>query len=315
MMDFGKESFVYYLEDTEKVSKIAKALSSQTRVEILQLLLKRSMTMGELSQKLYVSLSSISMHTAVLKEADLISITPKPGVHGSQKYCGIKAERIIFELFERDQSHASENVRIQEIPIGSFSVARIEPGCGMVDKDGYIDVEDRSYCFYDPDRMRAQLIWFTAGHLVYQISNKNLKSAMLSHVDISLELCAEAPGYNNNWPSDIYFKINDQDVAILRVKGDYGGTRGVNNPAWWRDSNTQYGELTLLSVTRQGVFLNDKKVSDHSLDSLKMTETNCFSLEIGTDPKATAPGGINLFGKGFGNYAQDILVKTFYQRK
>ena len=314
-MDFGKESFVYYLEDTEKLSKIAKALSSQTRLEILQLLLESSMTMGELSQRLYVSLSSVSMHTAILKEADLITITPKPGMHGTQKYCGIKAERIMIELFEREQDSSDLAANVQNIPIGHYSEADVAAPCGLVGQDGYVELEDSGYSFYHPDHTNAQLIWFMTGFLRYNIVNKDLKTPKLLRVDISLEICAEAPGYNNNWPSDIYFKINGQHLSVLRVKGDYGGVRGANNPPWWRDSNTQFGELAQLSITKMGTYLNGKLVSAATIDSLGMTQKHCFSFEIGVSPDSEYPGGLNLFGKGFGNYAQDILVKAVYNSK
>ena len=90
-MNSGKESFSYSLSDIDDMSQMARALSSPIRLEILKLLNGNSRTMSELSKLLYVSMSSISMHTAILKDAGLITIIPKPGMHGAQKLCGIRA--------------------------------------------------------------------------------------------------------------------------------------------------------------------------------------------------------------------------------
>lgn len=312
-MEHGKESFQYNLKDEDKVSLLAKALTSPTRLEILRMLLRSSKTMSELSQTLYVSMSSISMHTALLRDAGLITITPKPGKHGAKKLCGIRAERITIDLFEPDKEVVSPKIVSQDIPVGAYSHAEATRPCGLVSREGYIQREDESHCFYHPLHANAQLIWFLTGLLTYEISNRSLKAPSLEKVEISFEICAEAPGYNNTWPSDIFLKINNRHLTTFRVKGDYGGTRGVNNPAWWRDSNTQFGELTLLTITKEGTYLNNKRVSEENLDTLKMAENFYFSFTVGVDPKSEFPGGMNLFGKHFGNYSQDIRVKAIYE--
>jgi DNA-binding transcriptional ArsR family regulator len=54
------------------MSKVFKALSDPTRRRVLQLLRKRPMTAGELSDQFNVSKPTMSAHFAVLKEADLV---------------------------------------------------------------------------------------------------------------------------------------------------------------------------------------------------------------------------------------------------
>ena len=308
-----KEIFKYNLNDGDKVSKVSKALTSPARLEILRLLLRNSMTMSELSQKLYISMSSIHMHTTILKEAGLISITPKPGMHGAKKLCGIKAGRILIDLVETKNETASIITKVQEIPIGAYAHAQGSRPCGLVSREGYLQQEDESYCFYDPRRINAQLIWFMSGFLTYEISNQYMKSNRLKRVEISFEACAEAPGYNNVWPSDIFMNINGKMIATFRVKGDYGGTRGVNNPVWWKDANTQFGELITLSITKDCVFMNNKLVSHESFNSLKLAEGFYFSFTVGVDSESEFPGGINLFGRDFGNYSQDIRIRSIYE--
>ena len=37
-------------------------------------------------------------------------------------------------------------------------------------------------------------------------------------------------------------------------------------------------------------------------------------LKIGIDQEAKHPGGVNIFGRGFGNYDQDILMRIRLRR-
>jgi predicted transcriptional regulator len=37
-------------------------------------------------------------------------------------------------------------------------------------------------------------------------------------------------------------------------------------------------------------------------------------LKIGIDQEAKHPGGINIFGRGFGNYDQDIVMRIRLRR-
>ena len=54
------------------MNKVFKALADPTRRKVLQLLRRRPMTAGELSDHFAVSKPTMSAHFAVLREADLI---------------------------------------------------------------------------------------------------------------------------------------------------------------------------------------------------------------------------------------------------
>lgn len=312
-MGAGKHNFTYDLDDVENMSEMGKALSSSIRLQILQLLIEQSMTMSQLSQKLFVSLFSVSMHVKILQDVGLVEVIPKPGMHGAQKLCGIRAERVTFDFFEnRKNLTKARPSKIVEIPVGCYARAEIQAPCGLVNQEDYIDVEDTQFGFYDTRHVTAQLIWFTTGYLEYDISNRYLHADSLSAVNLSFEVCAEAPGYNNTWPSDIDVKINGVTVTTFRVAGDYGGTRGINNPTWWSDSNTQFGEMKKLSITESGCFLDGRKVSKETINSLKVKENHHFTFAIGVNPDSEYPGGMNLFGKHFGNYKQDIRMEIKY---
>lgn len=312
-MNTGKESLYFDLADIERSSLIAKALSSPVRLEILKLLIKNSMTMSELSHDLFLPMSSICMHINILKEAKLITVTPRPGLHGSQKLCGIRADQVTFNFFSSIRDYHTKPPKLTDIPIGSYSDCNITAPCGLATSISYIDYEDTPYGFYDPDHINASLVWFTTGFLNYHIPNKDIKDEDVVFVSISFEVCAEAPGYNNYWPSDIFLRINDNHITTFMVKGDYGGQKGANNPSWWSDSNTQYGELRELIIRSDGCFLNNQKVSSLNIDSLGLTENYYFNFSLGVDKDSSHLGGINLFGRDFGNYRQDILMKVVYK--
>ncbi|MDK0684731.1 autorepressor SdpR family transcription factor [Clostridium perfringens] len=55
------------------MSKVFKALSDETRREILKLLSKKDMSAGEISEHFNMSKPSISRHLEILREAELIS--------------------------------------------------------------------------------------------------------------------------------------------------------------------------------------------------------------------------------------------------
>ena len=55
------------------MSKVFKALSDETRREILKLLSKKDMSAGEISEHFNMSKPSISKHLEILIEAELIS--------------------------------------------------------------------------------------------------------------------------------------------------------------------------------------------------------------------------------------------------
>ncbi len=60
--------------------------------------------------------------------------------------------------------------------------------------------------------------------------------------------------------------------------------------------------------------MGKKKVSDVTLAQLALHEHHSIRLRIGIDEGATHPGGVNIFGKGFGNHDQDIVMRLHLKR-
>lgn len=311
-MSSPKETLHAYMADPESILKITKALNSPIRLEILSTLINQSLSMTEIAEKFYLPMSSVSMHIHALKDAGLITVTTKPGLHGSQRVCGIKAFAVHIDLFSNIIQKSVRPSSITEIPIGNYTDCDITAPCGIVTSNTYIDFEDSPYGFYDPDHINASLLWFTSGMLEYHLPSKALKYDDVCQMAISFEVCAEAPGYNNDWPSDITIEINDVPITTFTVKGDYGGRKGLNNPSWWNPANTQFGELKNLIISNKACYLGEQKVSDHTLQSLHLTDDYFFTFRLKVNPDSEHVGGMNLFGKRFGDYSQDIIMKVEY---
>jgi len=51
------------------------------------------------------------------------------------------------------------------------------------------------------------------------------------------------------------------------------------------------------------------KVSPITLRDLELANHHSIRLRIEVQPHAKHPGGVNIFGRGFGNYDQDIVLR------
>lgn len=310
-----KQDISLDFSDIEQTARVCKALSSETRLEILKKLVEKSMTISELAEVFYMPMSSMCLHIKTLKEANLISVIPKPGLRGSQKLCGIKTANIMLDVFAHADKVNSKPPAYVYMPVGHYSACEVHPPCGIASALSYLFCEDTPYGFYSPNRTDASLLWFTKGFLEYQFPNLTLHQGTPTSIEFSFEICSEAPGYNNNWPSDITLEINHIPVTTFITKGDYGGRKGIYNPSWWSESNTQFGEYKRIYITSDGCYINNRKVSDQTIQSLNMMEGYYFTFSLKVDEVNQHVGGMNLFGKHFGDYAQDIIMKVVYDAR
>ena len=182
----------------------------------------------------------------------------------------------------------------------------------MCDTKKEIEGYDLVSSFYSPRRNEAQIISFMKGFLEYKISTYPVIEKKISSITFSLEICSECPNYNNHWKSDITFWINDIELCTYRSPGDYGDRKGKLNPSWWPDKFTQYGMLKKIRVDNEGTWLDELLVSDIKLNDLNLLNKDHFSLKIGVKETSKYVGGINIFGKGFGDHEQDIIVQIAF---
>ena len=60
------------MRDAKRTARIFKALSSDARVRILQMLKQRALCVGALAARLDVSSAAVSQHLRILRDADLV---------------------------------------------------------------------------------------------------------------------------------------------------------------------------------------------------------------------------------------------------
>lgn len=299
------------LDDSEHLASIAKALSSETRIEILRQLRYKDLNVNEIAELLDIPASSSAAHVKVLEEAGIIKTTLQPGIRGSMKVCHIVLDHVYVEL--NTLKNLEQDAEIIKMPIGSYVNYKIEPTCGIVSVKGPIGSEDNPRCFYLPERMEAQLIWLGDGFLEYRFPSNSLSDKKVKWLEISMELCSEDHEYNLNYPSDITVWINELEAGTWSCPSDFGGRRGKLNPNWWPDKNTQFGILKTWKVTDQGCYLDDEKSEDRLLKEFQLEKQDYISVRIGIKEGAVNRGGINLFGEGFGDYAQNIVMKIVFE--
>ena len=130
-----------------------------------------------------------------------------------------------------------------------------------------------------------------------------------------MEMCSEVPGTNKEWRSDISVWINEKHIGVWTSPSDFGDRRGKFTPLFWELEGSQYGLLTSWEVTENGTFLDGQQISDVKLKDLEINKHHSVKVRIGIALKAKNFGGINIFGKGFGDYDQDIILKLFFEDK
>ncbi|MDO3408434.1 helix-turn-helix domain-containing protein [Saccharibacillus sp. CPCC 101409] len=297
--------------DPEKLVKVAHALSTQSRVDILQLLISRKLNVIEIAALLELPVSTVANNIKVLEAAKLINTELVPASRGAMKVCSRNYDDIHFAL-NIEKAVYKEDFQVYEVemPIGHYSDCEVAPTCGMANAEGMVIREDQPASFYHPKHVGAQLIWFRKGYVEYLLPLEIPAGSRIDSFELSMEMCSEAPNYDNNWPSDISVWVNGIELGMWTSPGDFGDRRGKLNPAWWYDWSTQYGLLKTWRVDREKTTLDMVKVSDVNLERLNLMEGQKVRLRIGIDPEAVHQGGVNLFGRQFGDYQQDIVMKV-----
>ncbi|ACT03629.1 ArsR/SmtB family transcription factor [Paenibacillus sp. JDR-2] len=302
------------IDEPDRLVKVAHALSTHTRIGIIKLLLaKPNLNIIEIAEALDIPVSTAATNVKVLEEAELILTELQPASRGAMKVCSRNFDdvRMILNPIAYYQN-TSKAVEV-EMPIGHFINFDILPTCGMANTTGMLFIEDEPENFYHPDSRTAEIIWFRKGWIEYRFPKKLPAGAKVKSLEFSLELCSEAPNYNNDWPSEITVWVNDMEIGSWISPGDFGDHRGKLNPPWWNDSSTQHGLLKTWAIEESRSTIDNEKSSSTTLRDLQMDQKPFITFRIGLKPDAKHQGGMNLFGKSFGDYAQGIIMRMQYE--
>lgn len=301
-----------HVKNLDEGLEIFKALGSELRINIIKLLQENhEMNMNELATSLGITNGALTSHIKKLEESGIIQVMTERGSHGNQKVCKVAVDKIVVDV-ESEENEEDQNIYNTEVKVGHYSDYDVYPTCGLATSQAIVgEVDDPRY-FSHPDRINAGILWFTKGYIEYMIPNLLPSATKIDHITVSLEISSEAPGINNDWPSDISILLNDVKIGTWTSPGDYGDVQGIFTPDWWFPNWNQYGLLKMIVINKKGTFVDGLKISNVTINefNLDYKSTVRFKFEIEEDAKNV--GGITIFGSEFGNYNQDIKVRIAY---
>jgi len=290
---------------------VYQALASDVRLQILQLISEGSYSVTELADHLGLSKAIVTKHIQKLEQARLIRCDYEDGKQGYRKISHLMVDNIQI-TFPR-QVYYSYSKYEEETILGNYIGFEVHPTCGLVTKTNRIGNFDDPHAFVDAERSNAAMLWFAEGYVEYLIPNHLEPDKKPKLLEISMELASEFPYSNNIWPSDITFSLNGIEVGSWTCPGNFSDTRGFYTPEWWSDDLSQYGLLKHLRVSNLNTSMDGEPISNMRLSDLGLHDHKFIRLRIASKPDAVHKGGITIFGKGFGNYDQDIVTKLYYE--
>ncbi|MBQ6442666.1 MAG: winged helix-turn-helix transcriptional regulator [Lachnospiraceae bacterium] len=299
-----------HIENLEDGLELFKSLGSDVRIEIIRQLLQHpGMNMNELAGRLKITNGALTSHIKKLESCGIVQTSSEAASHGNQKICTVHVDKILIDLMP---GTPMDDFYQSSIKVGHYSNHEVYPTCGLASAEAMVgEVDDPRY-FSHPDRYNADILWFTRGFVEYDVPNFIPPNQQITELMIEMEISSEAPGVNNNWPSDIRFYLNGQNVGEWTSPGDFGDVQGIFTPDWWYPNWNQYGLLKLLVVNRNGTFIDGRQISEVTTTDLALTSNSQIKFRLAVEEDAAHVGGLTIFGKTFGNYAQDIAVRIGY---
>lgn len=82
----------------EDIAKVAMALSSPTRIQILNFIKYKEVDMQEIAELIKQSKANASAQMRILEEVGLVKTSYKPGIRGVKKVCSTDVKEIRFKF-------------------------------------------------------------------------------------------------------------------------------------------------------------------------------------------------------------------------
>lgn len=291
----------------ETIVAMLKALASQPRWRILRYLSEGGRTVNEIARALDLPSSTAAAQIRILEEAGFLETEFQPAAHGLEKVCTRTFDSLVLQF--PYLSHSATDVSEVSMPVGAYTSFEITPTCGLASERALIGYLDDPLSFYEPERIRAGLIWFRSGYVEYTFPKRLPRGSRAASVLVSMEICSEAPLHDVNWPSDITLWINGREIGTWTCPGDFGGRRGRLTPQWWDSKDSQFGVLKRWLVATDGSFIDGHPLSSVTISDLDIEATSAIRVRVGVKADAQHVGGVNLFGSSFGNYPQDMTLR------
>ena len=155
----GTESTLV-IDPLEDINKL-KALASEPRINMLNILREKTLNINEISERLSLPQSTVATHISILENAGLLVTESVRAKKGNQKLCRPAFRELLIKF--PDKKEDEKNYIEVEMPVGIFTDCRATAPCGLCSSEkiiGYLDIQDS---FLNPDRMKAGLLWCGSG--------------------------------------------------------------------------------------------------------------------------------------------------------
>ena len=290
-----------------------KALSSSVRIQILNIIAKEpGMNLNELASRIGITSGALTAHIRILEDVGIIETkTITASRHGVQKICMVITEKYLTQIGFDD---AEQDFYNTELRPGHYIDYHVLPTCGLATAQQIVGLYDDPVYFADVERFNAQVLWFAAGFVEYDIPNHLPEGSVCKRLMIQAELGSEAVAFNNDYKSDIHFSINGQHIGVWQSPGDFGGVKGLCNPDWWPPRMNQYGTLLELCIDDRGTFAEGRQISDMNLEKLGIVPKNRIRWRLSVPENMPNSRGLTIYGRGFGNYDSGIMVSLNYEQ-
>jgi len=291
--------------------ELFKALGSDVRVEILELLLKSDrMSMTQLANELDITNGALTSHIKKLEDCGLISITNESEGHGNQKLCSVVPDKILIDFNKLIDPTGAYTTAIK---VGQFIDHRATPHCGLATVHSIIGEANDPRLFNHPDRFDADIIWLNNGYVEYAIPNLIPEGNTVRSIYVNFELGTQIPGANKS-TTTVSLYINGQYAGSIPSDDNVNEGKGLFTPDWWPASTGQYGHLHEIVINNSGTYIDERKESDLVIRSLMLNAENPIRIRLAAEPSAEKNAGLTLFGKTYGNHSQDINVIVNYEK-
>ncbi|WP_066714919.1 ArsR/SmtB family transcription factor [Clostridium sp. Marseille-P299] len=287
--------------------ELFKTLGSDVRIDIIKLLLNnKDMNLNELATNLNITNGALTSHIKKLEDCGLIKITNEATGHGNEKHCRVCLDKILVDIASAE---VPSDIYEANVLIGQYSDYQIEPCCGLATQEGLLGELDNIRYFSHPDRMLTNMLWFQKGFVEYLLPNFIPTAHVIDEITIQMELASIVTNCDSAFASELEFYLNQVSIGKFMIAGDTGSESGVYTPNWFDTSWKQHGVLKQISIKKEGTFIDGMKLSDVTIDSFQLDYSSILKFKIAVTDNPKYFGGISLFGKGFGNYNQDIRIQ------
>ncbi|MDD5705011.1 MAG: helix-turn-helix domain-containing protein [Kiritimatiellae bacterium] len=309
------ERLTLSLHDPEALN-VFKALASATRIEILRALEQGPLSIGAIAKTVGISQPLATQCVQQLSKAGLIEAEIAVAGGAVQKLCHRRYQEIAITCPE-EMAGEPFLTKTVSMPIGAYTRVEARPPCGLCGVEGPIGVADDPSVFWHPQRMLAQSLHIGHGFVEYQFPREVPAGVEIREVAFWAEISSEAslPVGVNECPSDITLWINNVDIGAWTCPGFFTGTRGRHTPAWVPLHWNQFGLLKMWRINESGAMVDGVALSQVTPAALRLFESRTIAVRLGIADRARHGGGLELFGRKFGNYAHDLVLEIRYTIK